>query len=116
MAVSACSVIPRAPTQQVLYSYAEQVDPENRRPVVTIPGILGSRLRVGRDGEFVWGGPRRLSLDTSSADSIRRLALPLGDGTEALSQLIDDVRPDGVLRKANAAILGTTVQEEMIYK
>ena len=113
MAVSACGVIPRLPTEQILYSYAEQVDPEKRRPLVTIPGILGSRLRAGRSGEFVWGGPTRLSLDTDSAESVRQLALPMGNGTEPLSALKDDVRPDGVLRRANANILGTTIEAEI---
>ena len=113
LALSGCSVIPKLPDEKVLYGYADDVDPAARRPVVTIPGLLGSRLRNGRDGEFVWGGPRRLSLNTDSADALRRLALPMGDGSGVLAHLIDDIRPDGVLRRANTEILGTTVQEEI---
>ena len=113
LAVGGCGVIPRLPTEKVLYSYAGEVDPERRRPLVTIPGILGSRLRMGRNGEFAWGGPNRLSLNTDSAEAIRHLALPLGNGTEPLSALTDQIRPAGVLRRANAEFLGTTVQEEV---
>ena len=105
--------MPRLPSEQVLYAYTRDADPATRRPIVTIPGILGSRLRVGRDGEYVWGGPRKLSLGTDTAESLRRLALPLGDGTEPLSALRDEIRPNGVLRRANAEILGTTVEEEI---
>lgn len=113
LALSGCGVIPRLPDQTVLYSHALDVDPASRRPLVTIPGILGSRLRIGRDGGFVWGGPKRLSLDPNGAEATARLCLPMGDGTQPLNTLIDDVRPAGVLRRANTEFLGTTIHEEV---
>ncbi len=113
MATGGCSVIPRLPGQKTLSNYTSVVDPEHRRPLVAIPGTLGSRLRLGRDGDFLWGGPTRLSLDPTNSSDARRLALPLGDGSQPLSALTDGVRPDGVLRRANAQILGATVEEKI---
>ncbi|MEM9012057.1 MAG: hypothetical protein AAGE18_12570 [Pseudomonadota bacterium] len=100
-------------TTQTLYRYSDDLDPALRRPIVTVPGILGSRLRVGREGEFLWGGPRRLSLNPTDTDDARQLALPIGDGSEPLRDLRDGVRTDGVLRRANARLLFGTVEEEV---
>ncbi|MEM9060273.1 MAG: hypothetical protein AAGD13_07390 [Pseudomonadota bacterium] len=106
-----CGVVPRLPEFRDLQRYSTHVDPATHRPIVTIPGTLGSRLRVGRDGPFLWGGPNQLSLDPEDPDAARLLALPLGDGTQSLQSLRDGVRTSGVLRRANARILGTTVVE-----
>ena len=114
LAVGGCGVVPRLPEFSDLERYSAHLDPATHRPIVTIPGTLGSRLRVGREGPFLWGGPNRLSLDPDIPDSARLLALPLGDGTQQLKNLTDGVRTAGVLRRANARILGTTV-EETIY-
>lgn len=113
LATAGCAAIPRLPSQQTLSRYTASVDPARRRPIVIIPGTLGSRLRQGRDGDFIWGGPRRLSLDPVNALSARSLALPIGDGTMPFDQMSDGVHVDGVLRRANARILGATVEEEI---
>ncbi|MEO0999536.1 MAG: hypothetical protein AAFW69_02850, partial [Pseudomonadota bacterium] len=113
--LSGCSLPEEVPGVglQSLYRYTFQADPGERRPIVTIPGTLGSRLREGREGEYLWGGPGRLSLDPINAESARKLALPIGDGTERLSELSDGVRTDGVLRRANARVLFATVEQEV---
>ncbi|MEM7059302.1 MAG: hypothetical protein AAF557_17090 [Pseudomonadota bacterium] len=113
LAAGGCAVVPRQPDSQQFNTYARDIDISHRRPIVTIPGILGSRLRVGPGGEFIWGGPTKLSLDTTGADSIRKLALPIGDGQQPLNTLTDGIDAAGVLRRANARILGTTVEEEL---
>lgn len=113
LATTGCAAVPRLPGRSILYAYGEDRDPANRRPIVTIPGLLGSRLRAGQDGAFIWGGPRRLSLDPANQDDLRQIALPLGGGDEPLSALTDDIRPAGVLRRASARILGTTVEEDI---
>ena len=91
LATSGCAVVPRLPQLQQFNTYAQDIDISHRRPIVTIPGILGSRLRDGPDGEIIWGGPSKLSLDPTGARSIRKLALPIGDGQQPLNKLIDGV-------------------------
>lgn len=113
LATGGCGAVPRLPGRTTLIRYTSVVDPAKRRPIVTIPGTLGSRLRMGGGGEFIWGGPRRLSLDPRNSGDAQRLALPMGDGTQSLGSLTDGVVADGVLRRANARILGATVQEKI---
>ena len=50
LALGACGVVPKLPDVHTLYRYTSDIDPAFRRPIVTIPGMLGSRLRQGRDG------------------------------------------------------------------
>ncbi|MEM8753264.1 MAG: hypothetical protein AAGF90_09830, partial [Pseudomonadota bacterium] len=113
LATGGCAIAPRLPDVDQLYEYTSEVDPAFRRPLITVPGTLGSRLRAGRDGDFVWGGGRRLSVDPRNMDDARRLALPIGKGGEPLSALRDDVRPDGVLRRARAQVLVGTVEQQV---
>ena len=111
-----CGTLPRLPGFQDLKRYSSGLDPATHRPLITLPGTLGSRLRVGKDGPYVWGGPNQLSLDPANdADSARLLALPFGDGTQPFRTLGDGIGTAGVLRRANARILGATV-EEKIYE
>ncbi|MEM6732414.1 MAG: hypothetical protein AAF658_12720 [Myxococcota bacterium] len=105
--------MPRQPDVGALYRYQPAGDPAMRRPLVTLPGTLGSRLRDGPEGAFIWGGPDRLSDDPTTPDGLRRLALPVGRGTEPLSQLADGVHVDGVLREARAAVFGAPVAQQV---
>lgn len=114
-ALAGCAIQPRLPDVSRLYRYLPEVDPAMRRPLVTIPGMLGSRLRVGTDGPFAWGGPNRLSLDGTDPEAARLLALPFADDAAVpLDRLETRLRPDGVMRRANARLLGGTV-EEIVY-
>ncbi|MEO1776497.1 MAG: hypothetical protein AAFS07_16245 [Pseudomonadota bacterium] len=113
LAVAGCGVAPRSPNLARLYDGPSVIDPALRRPMVTIPGLLGSRLRLGKEGEFVWGGDRRLSIDPFEGRNIQILSLPIGQGGEPLSSLRDDIRHDGVLRKARATVLLATVEEQV---
>lgn len=113
LAASGCAVVPRDPDIGGVYQYASQAEDPFRRPIVTIPGLLGSRLTVGRGGEFAWGGPRRLSLNPADPEQARLLALPLGKGDEPLREMRDNLRAAGVLRLARADILGGTVEEQI---
>lgn len=113
LAASGCAVVPRDPDLGGVYQYASQEEDPFRRPIVTIPGLLGSRLTVGRGGAFAWGGPRRLSLNPTDPDQARLLALPFGDGDEPLQEMRDTLRTAGVLRLARADVLGGTVEEQI---
>ena len=115
LALGACGVVPKLPDVQSLYRYTSDIDPALRRPIVTIPGMLGSRLRQGKDGPYLWGGPDRLSVDSDRAEGARLIALPIGEGDEPLASLSDGVRTDGVLRRAHISLLGATV-EQRVYE
>jgi hypothetical protein len=54
---------------------------DERRPVVVLPGITGSKLRDRDTGRVVWGDFRSLFLPR---DGGYRLALPIGDGADRL--------------------------------
>ncbi|MGF1660442.1 MAG: hypothetical protein ACFCUS_13525 [Rubrimonas sp.] len=107
-AVAGCGLDPREPDLARLYAQTAAIDPAARRPIVAIPGFMGSRLRLGRDGPFLWGGPGRLSPDPRAPEALRDLALPFDGATGPT------VRVDGVLRRADAAVLGGTV-EQVVY-
>ncbi len=115
LALGACAVVPKLPDVRSLYRYTLDIDPALRRPIVTIPGMLGSRLRQGEDGPYLWGGPNRLSADPDREAGARLIALPIGEGNEPLPSLTDGVRTDGVLRQAHISLLGATV-EERVYE
>ena len=109
-ALSACASEPAAPDLGRIYANVAQLKDEARRPVITIPGTLGSRLRDRETDQLIWGGPNALSLAPSSDAAIRAIALPIGAPETPLRQLRDTVRPDGVVRTAYASILGAVIQ------
>lgn len=109
MALTACAQTPNTPDLTAIYSRAAAVDSQQRRPVITIPGTLGSRLVDGDTGVVIWGGDSSLSLDPDDPAAMRLIALPIGPQDSALRDLRDGVRTDGVVRTANASIFGATV-------
>jgi hypothetical protein len=106
MALGGCGAVPREPDLARLYAATAAIDPAARRPIVAIPGFMGSRLRLGRDGPFLWGGPGRLSADPADPQTLRALAPGAPEGPR--------VHVDGVLRRADASVFGATV-EEVVY-
>lgn len=109
LALAACAEPPPQPDLTTIYSRAAALDTQARRPVITIPGTLGSRL-VDRDsGAMLWGGEDSLSLDPDDPEAMRLIALPFGPPETPLRDLRDRVRTDGVVRTANASLFGATV-------
>lgn len=114
-AAAACTPEPKAPDLGSLYSPAAGLRSQDRRPVISVPGTLGSRL-VSRDtGVVMWGGTDGLSVDPADPDNARLIALPISEGDEPLASLKDNVRTDGVLRVARASILGLPLEID-IYR
>lgn len=93
-ALSACRG-PREPDVAAIYKLAADEAIDTRRPVVLIPGILGSKL-VDADGSKVWGAFTRGAVDADYAEGARTVALPMREG-EPLASLTDTVRADSVL-------------------
>jgi pimeloyl-ACP methyl ester carboxylesterase len=109
-ALAACATSPATPDLKRIYANVAQLKDEERRPVITIPGTLGSRLRDRETDQLIWGGPNALSLAPSTDAAIRAIALPIGEPDTPLRALRDQVRPDGVVRTAYASILGAIIQ------
>lgn len=113
LALGGCGAVPERPDIAELYAFTHAIPPNERRPIVTIPGMAGSRLRVGRDGPFIWGGPRRLSADPDEPAGAQLLALPIATSDAPLRTLRDEIRPDGVLRSAHISMLGASMEEQV---
>jgi hypothetical protein len=92
-----------------LYSRAAREHDELRHPVIVIPGILGSKLRDEPTGRVVWGAFSGGYADPRTADGALLVALPMGEGA-ALTELKDDVVPDGVLDRVRVSLLGLPVE------
>ncbi|SDZ89864.1 lipase/acyltransferase domain-containing protein [Rubrimonas cliftonensis] len=107
--LAACGSDPAPPDLTRIYADVAAIDAEARRPVITIPGTLGSRLVDTRSSVTVWGGESRLALEPDTPEALSLLALPIGPEGAALGALRDGVRPDGVVRVARADILGATL-------
>lgn len=109
--VAACAPEPKAPDLSTLYnSAAELAQSQDRRPVISIPGTLGSRLLDEDSGIYIWGADDGLGVDPADPANARLIALPIAKGDEPLKSLKDNVRPDGVLRVARASILGVPLE------
>ncbi|MEM6549293.1 MAG: hypothetical protein AAF713_16320 [Pseudomonadota bacterium] len=106
--LAACSPTPQLPDVGQIYAQvADAQDPAQRRTLITVPGLLGSRLIHLQTGTIVWGGGSAgLSADPDDPVEARLIALPILGRNEPLSALRDDVIPAGVLDVATPEILG----------
>lgn len=112
-ALAACGEEPRAPDLSQLYVNAASIETQQRRPVISIPGTIGSKLIVRDTKEAIWGGDDGLSIDPEVPENIRKIALPISKGDEPLRELRDNIRPNGVLRVAKASIFGTILEVDV---
>ncbi|MEM0922474.1 MAG: hypothetical protein AAGI13_05475 [Pseudomonadota bacterium] len=99
----------------MIYSrVADAGDDALRRPLITVPGTLGSRLIDSVTDTIVWGGGSRgLSADPTDPVEARLIALPLLDADLPFEAQRDSVRPAGVLDEAEADVLGLKVTLEV---
>lgn len=101
-----------APPLREIYSESAQKIGDDRNPVVVIPGILGSRLVQHDTRQIVWGAFTYGAADADFPEGARLFALPMEEG-KLLSQLRDDVEPDGVLEslEVNVSLFKITALE-----
>jgi len=78
-----------------IYKQAADASADTRRPVIVIPGIMGSKLETP-EGVKVWGAFTRGAVDPDYADGARTFALPMADGVP-LAELKDEVKATEVL-------------------
>lgn len=112
-ALAACGEKPRAPDLSQLYINAAAIESQQRRPVISIPGTIGSKLIVRDTGEAIWGGDDGLSIDPEIPENMRKIALPFSKGDEPLNQLRDNIKTNGVLRVAKASVFGTILEVDV---
>lgn len=91
-----------------IYRNAAKTDSPHRRPVIVIPGILGSNLIQKETGRIVWGAFGGEYADPLTPAGARLVALPMGAGP--LSHLTDDVIPNGALDRVKVRLLGLPLE------
>lgn len=113
--VAGCTPGPKTPDLASIYSgVSNAANGDLRRPLITVPGTLGSRLVDSVTGTIVWGGGSRgLSADPDDPEEARLIALPILTEDLAFSAQRDSVRPDGVLDAARANVLGLPIDLEI---
>jgi hypothetical protein len=111
--LAGCASEARLPDLEAIYNQAAEAAEGNgnRRPLVAIPGTLGSRLVDTSSGNVIWGGggSAGISADPEDPDEYQLIALPIARGDEPLTSLRDTVRAGGILETANAEVLGIPI-------
>jgi len=92
-----------------IYNRAARHHSSERNPIIVIPGILGTKLVDDGTGKTVWGAFSGEYARPGTAGGARLVALPMQEGA-ALSELVDGVRPDGVLDRVRVRVAGVPVQ------
>lgn len=114
--LAGCAQEARLPDLRAIYSRTAGVDDGGvqRRPLITIPGTLGSRLEDRETGRVIWGGGSRgISADPDDPEEYRLIALPISRGDEPLRALRDTVGPAGILETAQADLLGVPIDVDV---
>ena len=109
MWTSGCASQPAPADLGTIYNRAAQQSDVERNPVIVIPGILGSKLKQTSTDRIVWGAFADGYADPTTAEGARLVALPMQAGTP-LSNLHDDVVPDGVLDDIRIKLLGIPIE------
>lgn len=112
LAAAACARQPQQPNLQQIYArMAAAGASELHHPLITVPGMMGSRL-VDRDsGVVVWGGGGHgISVDPDSPEGARLIALPIVGPETPIAEIRDHVVAAGVLDTAQATVLGIPIR------
>lgn len=93
-----------------IYSDAARYHAAERRPVIVIPGILGSKI-AGPDGEVIWGAFGGKGVNPVRQKGAELLALPMEMG-KPLRELKDGNYSNGALERVDVNLLFLPVQVE----
>lgn len=104
----ACNTAYRAPDLAGLYNRAAQDHSPDRNPIIVIPGLTGSSLVDSSSGRIVWGAFSGDYARPGRPEDARLVALPMREGA-ALSELRDEVEPNGVLDRVKVRFLGIPI-------
>lgn len=114
-ALFGCAVPVHHPNLGRLYNELAQAEGPHRNPIIVMPGLLGSRLVQTATGRVVWGAFGLGHVDPDTPDGARIVALPMGRGT-SLSELRDDVLPNGALDRLTYNVLGVPFELNAYYQ
>lgn len=109
ISVAGCATPLQTPDLGQLYNRAAQYHGVERRPVIVIPGILGSKLVDPTDGTVVWGAFGAGAVNPRTPDGARLAALPMREGFP-LSECKDDVVVNGALDRLKLNLDGLPIQ------
>lgn len=113
LALAGCTEKPKLPDLEAIYqrTAAAEGDSRQRRPLIGVPGTLGSRLVDRASGRVIWGdsGSRGISADPEDPFEYKLIALPIARGDEPLTALTDTIAPAGILETAEAEVLGIPI-------
>lgn len=108
--LAACSAWrPREPELALIYNPSAQHHGPDRNPIITIPGILGSKLLDRPTGTLAWGAFEPMAADPSEPEGARTIALPVAEAA-SLAELRDEVEPNGVLDRVRIRLLGVPLE------
>ena len=102
--------ITQQPYLKEIYEPAAQRHDGDRRPVIVIAGILGSRLE-SKAGRTVWGSFDGKYANPSRPDGARLVSMPMERGL-SLASLQDDVEATKVLDKLELSILSVPISTQ----
>jgi len=110
----ACSPSAKLPDLTAIYEQVDAAGALQRRPLITIPGTLGSRLVDTESGRVIWGGGSRgLSADPEDPIEAELIALPLIPPDAPIDAARDTVEAAGILDVARAEVLGIPIDVEV---
>ena len=92
-----------------IYNRAARYHESERNPIIVIPGILGTKLVDDDTGKTVWGSFTGEYAKPGTAQGARLVALPMHEDA-SLRELVDDIRPDGVLDRVRVRVAGIPMQ------
>ncbi len=104
-----CASLTDGPDLGVIYNRAAQHHSPMRRPVIVIPGILGSKLVDHETGQIVWGAFSDGFANPNKPQGARLLAHPMGEA-KPLRELTDTVVSDGSLEQVKVSVLGLPLE------
>lgn len=110
----ACNQADRIADIGTIYRDAARHESSRRRPVIVIPGILGSKLAQQDTHRIVWGAFGGEYADPSRADGARLFSLPMRKGAR-LAELRDDVVATDALDRVKLTILGLPIELNAYY-
>ncbi len=102
--LGSCSLTYKKPELGELYDRAAQYHGPDRRAIIVIPGILGSKLLEEGTERVVWGAFSGGYAKPNKPDGARLIAHPMAEG-RALAELADSVYASDVLDKIRARLL-----------
>jgi pimeloyl-ACP methyl ester carboxylesterase len=112
--LAACAPSVRHPDLGRLYNDLAQAEDPYRNPIIVIPGLLGSRLVQQPSGKVVWGAFGLGHVDPDTPEGARMVALPMR-ADAPLSDLTDDLVPDGALDRLIYNVLGVPLELNAYY-